>query len=63
MNYFGAEVQITGEVQYIGEGEDPKDNVGFQIWAKAFKEVYGQPERLNPEDVKSVCDSLNTTNK
>lgn len=69
MNYFGSKLEITGQVQYIGEGEDPKNNIGFQAWAKAFKEVYGQPDRLNPEDQLSgdsgylICDSRICDNK
>jgi len=39
-NWFGTEVTIENEVQYVGEGEDPEDDLGFQMWKQALKEVY-----------------------
>lgn len=50
MNYFGSTLEITGDVEYIGEGENPKDNPYFQAWSRAFKEIYGQPDRLRRVD-------------
>jgi len=51
--FFGEELIITGEVIYIGEGEDPKDNLGFQLWEKAFKEVYEKHE--NSPELQKYC--------
>lgn len=50
--YFGKELVITGNVKYIGEGEDPAENIYMKAYARALKEVYVQPERLSPEDAK-----------
>ncbi len=47
---FGKQVIITGDVKYVGEGEDPAENIYMKAYANALKEVYGQPERLNLED-------------
>ena len=56
--FYGSSVVITGQVQYVGEGEDPSTNPWMIAYAKALKQVY-QPERLNPEDASNgVCDSL-----
>lgn len=35
--FFGKTLVITDEVEYIGEGEDPKDDPAFQIWEKALR--------------------------
>lgn len=43
---FGREVIVSEDVKYIGEEEDPKDNLGFQIWEKYFKEVYTNKDEL-----------------
>ena len=51
--YFGKQIILTEEVQYIGNGEDPKDNIGFQIWLNALKKVHGQPERLSEKTVNN----------
>jgi len=51
MTEFGSELILTGNVKYIGEGEDPAENPYMKAYARALKEVY-QPERLNPEDHK-----------
>lgn len=45
MNEFGKTLEITGEVQYVGDGEDPKDNVGFQMWARTLKAVYEESNK------------------
>ncbi len=36
---YGKQITITGPVKFIGEGEDPKENLGFQIWEKALIEA------------------------
>jgi hypothetical protein len=49
MTEFGSELILTGDVKYIGEGEDPAENPYMKAYSRALKEVY-QPVRLNPED-------------
>jgi uncharacterized protein affecting Mg2+/Co2+ transport len=44
--WFGKEITILGDVQYIGEDEDPNDNRYMQAYAKALKEVYGEKEEI-----------------
>ena len=53
MNEFGREIIIDQDVVYVGEGENPKDNLAFQMWEKSFKEVYGQSERSKREDFEN----------
>jgi hypothetical protein len=38
-SFFGKTVIIDQDVKYVGDGEDPKDNLGFQIWLKAYLEA------------------------
>ncbi len=42
MKFYGKEIVITSEVQYIGEGENPKDNPGFILWKEALKRCHDQ---------------------
>lgn len=49
---YGKHITITGEVKYIGDGENPEDNIVFKAWKKAFIDFHNQPERLNPEESK-----------
>jgi hypothetical protein len=68
MNYFGKKLVITDQVKYVGEGEDPAENIYMKAYAKALKEFYGQPERLSPgdhivDDNEMISDSLNQANK
>ena len=49
MTDFGRELIITGDVKYIGEGEDPAENPYMKAYATALKEVY-QPESSKRED-------------
>jgi hypothetical protein len=42
--FFGKELIITGEVKYVGEGEDPENNPGFIAWKKALKSVLEKEE-------------------
>jgi|GEM_PF-4320173 hypothetical protein len=44
--WFGKEIIITGDVQYIGDGEDPKDNQYMQAYAKALKEIYAEKKEV-----------------
>ena len=37
---FGKKLILTNDVIYIGEGEDPRDNLGFQMCVKALKEIH-----------------------
>jgi hypothetical protein len=37
-HFFGKKIILDSDVQYIGEGENPKDNIGFQVWEKNFIE-------------------------
>lgn len=46
-DYFGKILEITDDVKYIGDGEDPKDNIEFQIWEKSFKTVYGETKKMD----------------
>ncbi len=47
MNSFGQEI-INEDIVYVGEGENPKDTLEFQIWEKAFKEVYEEKLKIYP---------------
>jgi len=39
--FYGSKLTIYGAVKYIGEGEDPENDVFFQIWKKALENIYG----------------------
>ena len=51
MTDFGSEIIISGDVKYIGEGEDPAENPYMKAYANALKKLY-QPERSKREDCK-----------
>lgn len=36
MEHYGKTLIIHGDVKFMGEGQDPKDNVGFQMWENAL---------------------------
>jgi hypothetical protein len=44
-NTFGKIVIIDQDVKFIGKGEDPKDNMEFQAWEKAYKEAITEKTR------------------
>jgi hypothetical protein len=50
-DFYGTQVVLNEGVKYIGDGEDPADNLWMKAYIKALKEFY-QPERLNPEASK-----------
>jgi hypothetical protein len=40
-NWYSREITITGPVKFVGDPkDDPENNLGFQIWKKAFLHVY-----------------------
>lgn len=52
MTEFGSELILTGNVKYIGEGEDPSENPYMKAYARALKEIY-QPDRLRRVDTEN----------
>jgi hypothetical protein len=38
--FYGTSVTITGNVEYVGEGDDPADNPVMIAYARALKGVY-----------------------
>jgi len=38
--WLGKKITIQGDVQYIGDDEDPKDDPLFQCWEKSLKEFH-----------------------
>ena len=52
MTEFGSTLILSSDVKYIGDGEDPAENLYMKAFARALKEVY-QPERSKREDAES----------
>jgi len=47
--FYGSRMTITGDVKYVGQGEDPATHPGIVAFARVLKEVY-HPERRKRED-------------
>lgn len=50
--YFGKTVIITDEVVYVGKGENPEDNFGYQIWKKSLENWAKQIKENEKQDLK-----------
>lgn len=59
--YFGKSVEITGEVQYVGEGSDPKDDPAFKIWEQTLRVLNEKKSNIVPQNKNLALDVINAT--
>ena len=46
-NFFGKEVMIIGDVEYIGDGDNPKDCLYIQAHKKALEDIRKENDPSN----------------
>ena len=55
---YGKKIVVTQEVSYVGEGENPKDNIYFKTWEKILKECMSEQQQTASPELQAFFEKL-----